>query len=523
MSSVSGSVADGSADCLTLNVWSPDIGAGRLPVMLWIHGGRYLEGTAANPLYDGRALAAAGVVVVSMNYRVGAEGFAHVDGAPDNRGILDQIAALRWVQDNIAAFGGDPDNVTVLGQSAGAGCIAFLLVMPMATGLFHRAIAQSVPGTYFSARLAAAISGTIAAELGVRATVDELSRFPPRALVDATQAVIQKMPALVDSWGSLAITPTPFSPVVDGVVLPDAPWRALAGGAARGIDLLVGHTRDEYSLFNSRSSGEMADADVTATLGRLAPALDGNAYRAAYPDAAAGELYETAFSDWLFRMPSLHLANAHHAGGGRVWTYELCWSFNRDEGASHSLDLLLVFGTLGADDVRNHPSALPHAADEVARVSAQMRGDWVRFANTGNPGWAPHDADGRATRVYSTDPTTEPYPEERSRRIWNTHRRPGPADLNDPRFTPGPKYGRLESVPAEPNQLGGVRGSSALWRRMTRKGGGSRSRGCTIVARKLYPSWLPGLAVGSHSKSTVSPSNSSRDPAETSMASPDPA
>jgi para-nitrobenzyl esterase len=193
MSSVSGSVADGSVDCLTLNVWSPDIGASRLPVMVWIHGSRYLEGTAANPHYDGAAFAAAGVVVGSMNYRVGAEGFAHIDGVPDNRGILDQLAALRWVQHNIAAFGGDPGNVTVFGQSAGAGCIASQLVMPLAAGLFHRAIAQSLPGTYFSARMAAAISGTIAAELGLRATVNELSRIPPRALVDATEAVARKL------------------------------------------------------------------------------------------------------------------------------------------------------------------------------------------------------------------------------------------------------------------------------------------------------------------------------------------
>jgi para-nitrobenzyl esterase len=362
MFSVSGSVADGSADCLTLNVWSPDIGAGPLPVMVWIHGGRYLEGSAANPHYDGAALAASGVVVVSLNYRFGAEGFDHIDGAPANRGILDQLAALWWVQDNIAAFGGDPGNVTVFGQSAGAGCIACLLVMPMAAGLFHRAIAQSMPGTYFSARLAAAISGTIAAELGVQGAVGELSRIPPRALVDATEAVIHKMPDLVDSWGPVAMTPTPFSPVVDGVVPPDAPWRALTGGAAQGIDLLVGHTRDEYSLFNAPRGSDMTDGDVTATLARLAPALDGNRYRAAYPDATPRKLHETVHSDWLFRMPSLHLANAQHAGGGHAWAYELCWSFNRDEGASHSLDLLLVFGTLSADDVRNHPSARPHAA-----------------------------------------------------------------------------------------------------------------------------------------------------------------
>ena len=226
MSSVSGSTADDSADCLTLNVWSPDLGAEGLPVMVWIHGGKYLEGTSASQHQDGASLAGSGVVMISMNYRVGVEGFAHIAGAPDNRGILDQVAALRCVQDNVTAFGGDPGNVTVFGQSAGAGCIAALFVMPMAAGLFRRAIAQSMPGTYFSERLAAAISATIAAELGVRATVGELARIPPRAVVDAMEAVLQKMPEFVESWGPTALTPTPFSPVVDGVLLPDAPWRA---------------------------------------------------------------------------------------------------------------------------------------------------------------------------------------------------------------------------------------------------------------------------------------------------------
>jgi para-nitrobenzyl esterase len=422
MSSVSGSTADGSADCLTLNVWSPDLSAAGLPVMVWIHGGKYLEGTSASPHHDGATLAESGVVMISVNYRVGAEGFAHIAGAPDNRGILDQVAALRWVQDNVAAFGGDPSNVTVFGQSAGAGCIAALLVMPTAAGLFRRAIAQSVPGTYFSVRLAAAMSTTIAAELGVRATVGELARIPPRALVDATDAVLQKMPEFVESWGAVALTPTPFSPVVDGVLLSDAPWRALTRGAARGIDLLVGHTRDEYSLFNSLLGKEVTDEQVTATLGRLAPALDDSGYRAAYPEAIPAQLYETVNSDWLFRMPSLHLADAQHAGGGHAWAYELCWSFNQELGASHSLDFLLVLGTLSIDDVRSHPSARPNAANEVMDVSHQMRTDWVRFATTGNPGWAPYDPDTRSTRVYNADPTTQPYPEERSRRIWCAHR-----------------------------------------------------------------------------------------------------
>ncbi|MFI5776204.1 carboxylesterase/lipase family protein [Nocardia sp. NPDC051570] len=411
-----------SSDCLTLNVWSPDLGAVGLPVMVWIHGGAYLEGTAANPHFDGATLARSGVVMVSMNYRTGAEGFAHIAGAPDNRGILDQAAALRWVRDNVAAFGGDPDTVTVFGQSAGAGCVAALLTMPGTAGLFRRAIAQSVPGTYFSTELAAAISAAIAARLGVRATAEELAPIPPRALIDATETIIATMPDRADSWGPMALTPTPFSPVVDGDLLPCAPWRALADGAARGIELLVGHTRDEYRLFNTLVGSEVTDEQVSTALARLAPASRDGGYRAAYPEATAGQLYEVVHSDWLFRMPSLHLAEAQHAGGGRGWNYELCWSFHRDQGASHSLDVLLVFGTLGVEQVRGHRSVSANAADELPGVSRRMRGDWRDFATTGEPGWAPYDSDTRATRVYTADPITCPYPEERSRRLWSEHR-----------------------------------------------------------------------------------------------------
>ncbi|MFD8098175.1 carboxylesterase/lipase family protein [Nocardia fluminea] len=423
MSSVSGSTDDGSEDCLTLNVWSPDLGGATLPVMVWIQGGTYLENNTANPHLDAATLAGAGVVVVSMNYRVGVDGFAHITGAPDNRGILDQIAALGWVQDNIAAFGGDPSNVTVFGQSAGGASIAALLVMPRAAGLFRRAVSQSMPGTYFTPQLAAAISATIAAELGVRATVSDLSQLAPRALTDATTSIISKMPELVDIWGPMTFTPTPFSPVVDGDVLPSAPWSALADGAAREVDLLIGHTRDEFRLYTSRTGSEPTTARTSAAFHHLAPTPDGDRlYRTAYPDATPSQQLEVLHTDWLFRMPSLHLADAAHTGGGPVWLYELTWSFNAEQGASHCLDFLLLFGTLSPDEVRAHRAAHPSAADEITHVAQQMRTDWVNFATTGNPGWTPYDPRARTTRVYDAEPVTQPYPEEPSRRIWSAHR-----------------------------------------------------------------------------------------------------
>ena len=147
-------------------MWSADTGRVGLPVVVWISGGGYLACDSANPHLAGHALAAAGVVVVSAHYRSGAEGFLRLDGAPDNRALLDQLAALDWVHTNITAFGGDPGNITVLGQSAGAGSIAALLIMPAAVGAFRRAILQSIPETYFSPDLADDIATEIAAELG---------------------------------------------------------------------------------------------------------------------------------------------------------------------------------------------------------------------------------------------------------------------------------------------------------------------------------------------------------------------
>jgi para-nitrobenzyl esterase len=392
--------------------------------MVWIHGGRYMEGHTCNPHQNGTILAKSGVVMVSLNYRIGAEGFAHIAGAPNNRGLLDQVAALKWVQDNIATFGGNPHNVTVFGQSAGGGGVASLLAMPGSAGLVTRAIAQSVPGTFFTERLAAAVSAEIAGELGVRATTTDLQRFSPQELVAASERLLLKMPHFVDSWGPMALTPTPFSPIVDGTTLPENPWRTLADGTSRNVDLLVGHTRDEYSLFNPWRGQDLPDGLLTDTIQRLAPtSCQPDDYRAAYPDASTTELYETLIADWLFRMPCEHLAAAHHAGGGTARLYELTWSFNSDEGAAHSLDMLLVFGTLTREDIMSHPSTHPDAADEYEQVSHSMRADWVDFATHGSPGWAPYEPSGaRTSRVYSADTTDRPYPEESSRRLWAHHR-----------------------------------------------------------------------------------------------------
>jgi para-nitrobenzyl esterase len=422
-------------DWLTLNVWAPAPDpAARRPVMAWIYGGAYKVGSAEIPAYDAARLAREGdLVVVTFNYRTGVEGFAELEGAPANRGLLDQVAALEWVRDNIAAFGGDPDLVTVFGQSAGAGSVAALLAMPRAAGLIRRAIAQSVPGLFYSPPLAADIAGAIAAELGLRATTADLSAVDPVGLVAAADAVDRKLRQYEDRWGVVAHTDTPFAPVVDGEVLPVAPWQALAAGAARDVPLIVGHTRDEGRLFLGMSGrlGTIGDDQAARSLRALGPGPDGErAYRRAFPGASAERLYELVQNDWLFRMPSLHLAEAQAAGGGVAYLYELAWAAPANGGvlgACHGLDGPLVFGNLveGLAARLIGPPPFP-AAEEV---SAQFRTAWTRFAAAGHPGWPAYEPGGRLTRVFDLPPSVTAYPEETSRLLWQDHLPPQPLPL----------------------------------------------------------------------------------------------
>jgi para-nitrobenzyl esterase len=411
---------------LTVNVWSPDPDGGRLPVLVWIYGGAYMSGSSGDPGYDAALIAREGLVVVSFNYRVGVEGFAQLDGAPANRGLLDQIAALQWVRQNIAHFGGDPDQVTVCGQSAGAGSIATLLVMPLAAGLFRRGIAQSVPGLYCTPALAADVSAHLAERLDTDATAAGLADIEPQRLADEIDKISSELPAHAGRWGRLARMGAAFLPVVDGDVVPDVPWRALADGRAAGVELLTGHTKDEFRLFLAMGGGlgKITQKDASTALRGLAPGPDGEkAYRKGYPYASATTLFELVHSDTTFRMPSLHLAEAHTAAGGTGFLYELRWPTPAMGGAlraCHGLDVPLLFGTFDSPFGRIMLGEQEPPA-EALTLAGEIRRAWAAFAAHGDPGWPAYRADQRLTRLLDADSTTAPYPEEPSRQIWHGH------------------------------------------------------------------------------------------------------
>ena len=362
-------------DWLTLNVWTSFAPGSDAPVIVWIHGGAFMAGSASDSIHDGTALARSGVVVVTVNHRLGVEGYARIAGAPNNRGLLDQIAALEWVRDNIAAFGGDPHRVTVAGQSSGAGSVAELLHMPAAHGLFRRAIGQSVPGMYCTEPLAAEIAECLAARLSAEPTVAALASVDPQALADEADRLAADLPTRGARWGRITGIGAAFCPVVDDDTLPELPWSRDAASRA-GIDLLVGHTRDEFRLFMGMLGAGQVTPDMVDRAIRLHVPGAGpvSAYRDAYPSRSHRDLFEIVHSDVLFRMPSVQLAEAHSRGGGSTFMYEFCWEASQNLGACHGADVPLLFDTTGSPTARPRSARWPSTEPRPSARPCATRG-----------------------------------------------------------------------------------------------------------------------------------------------------
>lgn len=352
-----------SEDCLNLTVVTPST-TGRRPVMVWIHGGAYVNGSSAFGFYDGRRLAAEGdVVFVAINYRLGALGYLRLDGvSPGNLGLLDQLAALRWVKENIAAFGGDPGQVTVFGQSAGAHSLACLLAMPAARGLFHRAILQSPP-------LGLGVASPARAARIARHFTTALRRDPHSATVD--EIISAQTAAIIRASGPGGLVSPPFCPTADtGPLSGVARWPAAATGM--DADVMIGFARSELNSF-------LNGKPVTERLTRI-PFVGRRVFEAV--KAIAGRR--------VFDRPSLKFADACAAAGQRVFTYRFDWvPPGSIFGACHCIELPFLFGD------RKAWAAAPMLGDadwdSVDERGRDLRRAWLSFARNGQPGdWPAH-------------------------------------------------------------------------------------------------------------------------------------
>ncbi|THA86777.1 carboxylesterase family protein [Streptomyces sp. A0592] len=377
-------------DCLNVNVWTPEPAPGAgLPVMVWIHGGAHTRGSSAVPVYDGSAFARDGVVLVSFNFRLGVLGYGLFPDAPANRGLLDQIAALEWVRDNIAAFGGDPARVTLFGESAGAISIGALLAAPRAAGLFHRAVLQSGAPEALPRPRVRAMVRRMASLLKVEATAAAFTAASLPDLMAAQAAVLRRS-------GPLLGGPA-FGLVVDPDTLPLDPLDALTDEedpASGAVPLLFGWTTEEYRLWLAPTGGmRLLDrmGPLAVALARTRTGKDRAAVaalRTARPAAGPAELAGQLFTDRLLRDPLRRLAGARRAAPS--FLYEFAWcSGVPGLGSCHALELGFVFDTLSV------PEAGWLAGRETPQELAdEMHGAWVRFATTGDPGWAPWNGDG---------------------------------------------------------------------------------------------------------------------------------
>lgn len=417
-----------SEDCLALNVFTPACDRGRRPVLFWIHGGAFRTGSNAQALYEGRAIVERGdVVLVTINYRLGPLGYLHLDDTPRNLGQRDQILALEWVRDNISQFGGDPDNVTVFGESAGGMATTTLLAMPAARGLFHRAIAQSgaAQGVLDREDAARVRFETLRALDLEGAGADRLRRVPVESLIDASVKAHEKLAAQVF---------LPFGPALDDDTLPVSPLDAIREGAARDIELITGTTRDEWRLFTfGLRSHRSLDAEalrkrIAARLERLGtgdPASATDRLLEVYRTGRqAWETFDAIETDRHFRRPANLLAEAQAVHQSDTYSYLFSWpspAARGTLGACHSIELPFVFGTLDAPTMDRFAGRGPDA-DALSR---HMMDAWVAFARSGKPShagidtWEPYDVTQRPTLVFDRESRLERDPHADERRVWD--------------------------------------------------------------------------------------------------------
>jgi para-nitrobenzyl esterase len=398
-----------SEDCLTLNIWTPAPDSGKRPVLVWIHGGAFGSGSGSLPWYSGERFAANGdLVAVSINYRLGALGFLCLPGVSDgNLGLLDQVAALRFVRENIAAFGGDPDNVTLAGQSAGAASIAILMTMPLSEGLFRRAILQSTPFGRMSRTLEDAhrIGRRLLEVLGLEPDRADRIKSLPFAHLVAAQGELARLER------KFADAIAPFWPVIDGHVYPGEAAGALKAGAGAGIDTIIGTTREEMAAFYCIDK-EIENAPGSAVEGVFASVFKSghqafyDEFRRTRASGANAALLGDLMSDAMFRVGSLRMAEWRADQGRPAYVYQFDWQSPAGFESCHCLEIPFVFNNF--ESWTGSPMLAGADPAQTAGLADAMHGAWIAFARSGRPdhprlpAWPPYNRDDRMTMRFDS-------------------------------------------------------------------------------------------------------------------------
>jgi para-nitrobenzyl esterase len=389
-------------DCLNLNVFAPDPGAdAALPVLVWIHGGGFVNGCNASSWYHGRSFGRDGVVVVAINYRLGIEGFLPLRDAPTNRALLDWLLALEWVHDNIAGFGGDPSKVTIGGQSAGSIACATLLATPRARDLFGRAILMSGSANHLrTVDDARRFAGRVADQLGVPATREAFAAIDTDRIVSVQPQIGAAddgdgEPSAEDvaaRFAAMAKGGLRFAPLIDGDLLPESPLVALQT-ESRDLPVMVGTTAEETDAI-ARFAGDIGEETLLAALeGAGLSSADASGYRAAYANETPTAVLGHAMTDAMFRVPALRVAEARE--GTATFAYEFQWRSPTGFGAVHCLDVPFVFDVLDADAVD-----VVAGEEPPQKLADEIHGAWVRFINSGDPDWPVYETGGRSVMAF---------------------------------------------------------------------------------------------------------------------------
>ena len=419
-------VARWDEDCLTLNISAPltaiePCDRAERAVLVWIHGGGYRTGQGAVPWYSGARFARdADIVVVTINYRLGALGFADLSSLGEAyatsgfNGTLDQIAALSWVKDNIGAFGGDPDRVTVAGESAGGFSVATLLAANQAQGLFQRAIPQSGAGHHTLPREAALqVTQQFLHELA-DPRGERLLSVPAEDILAAQQRTIAHFEHEALGVNALGVSVSPFYPVHGTSLLPLSPIDAIRAGMGSQVAVLTGSNADETTLWGF---GEVDDGKLNRMAESVGAAATLNTYRKTRPDADAQALLIALTSDHLFRIPGIRLAEARFEAQAATWMYLFNWrsrAFGGKLGATHALEIPFVFNNLdraGVDVFLGPGDSPQHLANEMHQA-------WCRFIKEGDPGWPAYDPHHRATMSFDHKPRLVNDPAASERLAW---------------------------------------------------------------------------------------------------------